>query len=84
MSVLFEPFHIRDLVLRNRFVRSATYDGMADQQGHITGQQLALFGELAAGGVSLIVAGAVHVDQSGWYTPVQTSIASDDCIPGLQ
>jgi 2,4-dienoyl-CoA reductase-like NADH-dependent reductase (Old Yellow Enzyme family) len=83
MSVLFEPFRIQEMVLRNRFVRSATYDGMADRQGHITDRQLAMVETLAEGGVGLIVVGAVHVDLSGWFAPVQTSIASDDCIPGL-
>jgi 2,4-dienoyl-CoA reductase-like NADH-dependent reductase (Old Yellow Enzyme family) len=84
MSKLFEPYRIHDLVLRNRFVRSATYDGMADKQGHVTDPQIAMVKALAEGGVGLIILGAVHVHPSGVFSPVQTSIVSDDCIPGLK
>ena len=33
MSILFEPMVIKGMELKNRFVRSATYDGYADQKG---------------------------------------------------
>ncbi|GAG52470.1 unnamed protein product, partial [marine sediment metagenome] len=33
MSILFDPMRIKDMELRNRFVRSATYDGCADRTG---------------------------------------------------
>lgn len=36
MSVLFEAAEIKGLTLRNRFVRSATYDGLAERNGLTT------------------------------------------------
>lgn len=83
MSILFEPIKISGMGLRNRFVRSATYDGCADKNGHVTQRQIKLFTDLAKGGVGLIVTGIAHVHDSGQISPVQSSIANDDCIPGL-
>jgi len=84
MSVLFEPAAIRGLVLRNRFVRSATYDGCAEKNGHVSQKQLKMFEELARGGVGLIVTGITYAHPSGQISPVQNSLASDDCVPGFK
>lgn len=84
MSILFEPMRIKDMELRNRFVRSATYDGCADRAGQVSEGQISIFAELADGGVGLIVTGIAYVHQSGQILPFQNSIASDDCIPGLK
>jgi 2,4-dienoyl-CoA reductase-like NADH-dependent reductase (Old Yellow Enzyme family) len=84
MSILFEPVKIKNIELRNRFVRSATYDGCAERTGYVSEKQTRLFEELADGGVGLIVTGIAHVHCSGQISPVQNSIVADDCIPGFK
>ena len=84
MSVLFDSMGIRGLTLRNRFVRSATYDGCAKKNGHVSQKQLAMFEELAQGGVGLVVTGITYVHPSGQISVFQNSLASDDCIPGFR
>lgn len=84
MSILFEPMKIKNLELRNRFVRSATGDGCADEAGHITDKHIKMFADLADGGIGLIITGLAYVHHSGQISPTQMSIASDDCIPGLK
>lgn len=45
MATLFEEAKIKDLVLRNRTIRSATYEGMADREGHVTDRMINLYRE---------------------------------------
>jgi len=49
-SILFEPAKIKNNHLRDRFVRSATYDGCADKNGHVTEKQMDLYTALAESG----------------------------------
>jgi len=84
MSILFQSMAIKNMELRNRFVRSATYDQCADKNGHITDRQIRLFSELADGGVGLIITGLTYVHPSGQLASLESSIAHDDCIPGLK
>jgi len=84
MSILFEPVKIKNLELKNRFVRSATGDGCADKSGRVTEKHLKMFAELADGGVGLIITGISYVHTSGQISGTQLSIADDDCIAGLK
>jgi 2,4-dienoyl-CoA reductase-like NADH-dependent reductase (Old Yellow Enzyme family) len=84
MSILFEPAKIRGMELRNRFVRSATYDGCADKHGYVSEKQITLFSDLAQGGVGLIVTGIAHVHASGQISLFQNSMSNDEVIPGLK
>jgi 2,4-dienoyl-CoA reductase-like NADH-dependent reductase (Old Yellow Enzyme family) len=84
MSILFEPVAVKGMALRNRFVRSATYDGCAERNGHVSQRQLEMFGELARGGIGLIITGITYVHPSGQISPFQNSLSSDDCIPGFK
>ena len=80
MSILFEPTKIKTMVIRNRFVRSATVDNGA-VAGHVSENQVRRFTELAEGEVGLIVTGMNFVHPSDQMLPSQNSIASDDYIP---
>jgi len=84
MSILFEPVALKTMALRNRFVRSATYDGCAENNGHVSEKQLRMYEELARGGVGLIITGITTAHPSGQISPVQNSLSSDDCIPGFR
>jgi 2,4-dienoyl-CoA reductase-like NADH-dependent reductase (Old Yellow Enzyme family) len=82
-NILFESIKIKNLTLRNRFVRSATYDGCAND-GYVTDKQVKLYTTLSEGGVGLIVTGITYVHQSGQISKFQNSIAGDEFIDGLK
>ena len=84
MNLLFEPFSIKNLTLPNRFVRSATYDGMAEKNGRVSSGHIRMVEELAKGGVGLIILGIAYVQASGQISVFQNSMADDDCIPGFR
>ncbi len=61
-SILFEPARIRGVRLRNRFVRSATVEGMGTPDGRPTVRLKELYFRLAEAEVGLIVTSAALVD----------------------
>lgn len=84
MSILFESVSLKNIEISNRFVRSATYDGLADESGYVSAGQKKLFTDLAGGGVGLIVSGIAYVHYTGQISPFQNSIAEDRFIPGFK
>ncbi|MCK9196235.1 MAG: NADH:flavin oxidoreductase [Syntrophales bacterium] len=84
MSKLFANSAINNLELKNRFVRSATWEGMADQDGNPTAKLLETMTALAAGGVGLIITSHSFVSPEGRATPWQLAIDKDDRIDGLR
>ncbi len=84
MSLLFTPARIANLELPNRFVRSATNDRFTEGSGFITDRKVALYSELAAGGIGLIISSVTSVHPMGKHTVSQMSIAGDEYIPRLK
>lgn len=84
MSILFEPIKIQNMEVRNRFVRSATYDAAADRNGYVTDHQMKLYTDLAEGGVGLIITGITSVHPSGRIRMFQNVIDDDDALSGLK
>ena len=84
MADLFKPSEINGLVLPNRFIRSATWDGLATDDGAPTPRMVALMGKLARGGVGLIITGHAYVHPHGQHQPWQLGIDREECMPGLQ
>ncbi len=83
MSKLFESININGLLLSNRFVRSATWEGMATEDGHCTDRLVELMVALAEGGVGLIITSHAYVHPRGQAGPWQLGIYDDALIPGL-
>jgi 2,4-dienoyl-CoA reductase-like NADH-dependent reductase (Old Yellow Enzyme family) len=83
VSLLFDSIDIKEMKLKNRFVRSATHDGAAQMDGRVSGLQTKMFGDLAAGGCGLILTGIAYVQETGQLRPPQMSLHDDSMIPGL-
>jgi len=83
MSILFTPVRIGPLTVPNRFVRSATHDYMADDEGHVTDANVALYARLAEGEVGLIITGHANVQPLGKASPRQTAVFDDRFVDGL-
>lgn len=84
MRKLFEGSVINGMQLANRFVRSATWEGMATEDGAVTPKLIETMTALAAGGVGLIISSHAYVSPEGQATPWQIGIYKDELIPGLQ
>ena len=84
MSELFEKCRLGSLELENRFVRSATWEGMAPDIGEVTVKLVEMYRVLAKGGVGLIITGSAFVDPRGRCLPGHLGIDNDGLMPGLR
>jgi len=80
---LFKPYKIGSLKIKNRFVRSATWDGTADDSGEVTDASVDIYTELGQGGVGLVVTGFAFVTPLGQAIPGQYGAHSDNMTPSL-
>ena len=79
MSILFEKTNIKGMVLKNRFVRSATHEGMADENGFPTQDLFKLFLEdLLLPGFYVVI--KTHCDHFFSGPPLSISAR----MPGMQ
>lgn len=83
-SILGQPFTINGLTLKNRFVRSGTYEGMATEDGKVTEDLHRLYRRLADGGCGLIIPGYAYIAEEGQCNLRQIGIYGDGHIEGLR
>jgi len=84
VSILFEPCRIGAMEVKNRFVRSATYFGLSDEDGYVGERSVELMRTLARNEVGLIVTGYAFVAQSGQVFADMNGIDADEQIPGYR
>ena len=63
---------------RNRLVRSATWEGMCEEDGRPTEKLINCYRDLAKGGVGLIISGYAFVRPEGKQLPGKMGIHTDD------
>ncbi len=83
ISKLFDKTLLGSIALQNRFVRSATWEGMAQEDGACTPALVDLIGELAKGEVALIISSHAFVNPEGQAGPRQLAVYDDRFISGL-
>ncbi len=83
MSKLFETTSINNMTLQNRFVRSATWEGMANDDGSGTTRLADYMKDLARGGLGLIITGHAYVSREGQAGSKQLGAYGDELLPGL-
>ena len=84
MAELFEPTVINGMTLANRFVRSATWEGLATREGYATEGLTKLLTDLARGKVGLIITSHAYVSPEGQAAPAQLGIYTDGHVPSLK
>jgi 2,4-dienoyl-CoA reductase-like NADH-dependent reductase (Old Yellow Enzyme family) len=83
MAEIFEATNLSGIELGNRLVRSATWEGLADDAGRVTPALTRIYQELAEGRVGLIISSYLYVQAVGKGAPGQLGADSDASIPGL-
>jgi 2,4-dienoyl-CoA reductase-like NADH-dependent reductase (Old Yellow Enzyme family) len=61
MRKIFDETRINSMHLANRLVRSATWEGMCDEDGRPTDKLAAYYQKLSAGRVGLVISGYAFV-----------------------
>ena len=81
----FEATSLAGIKLKNRIIRSATYEGMADEKGFPNEKLKKLYINLAKGEVGAIITGNAAVQANGKASLFNmTMIDSDDKIPAYR
>lgn len=82
MKTLFEATTIKGKKLKNRLVRSATWERLADETGRVTPALAAVYGKLAQGGVGAIIASATFVNPEAKALPGQLGLCDETFLDG--
>lgn len=83
MAELFERVSINGMTLASRFVRSATWEGLASREGSVTSKLTKMMVELAQNEVGLIISSYAFVSPEGQSSPGQLAIHDDRFVAGL-
>ena len=83
-SIVFTPAHIGQLEIKNRLVRSATYERAATNKGEVSDFLVDLYRTLGKGGVGLIITGIAGVYSKALAPERIIRADNDDFIGGLR
>ena len=84
MPELFEKSSVNSMVIANRFVRSATWEGLTDKDGAVSHRLTEMMVELAQGEVGLIISGYAFISREGQSSSNQLAVDDDRFLPGLR
>lgn len=80
---MYDPFQIGNLTVKNRLIRSATFEFGADN-GRITPRIIELYRELAAGGSGLIISGMQAVLPGAGISPTMVQATYDRYVADMK
>jgi 2,4-dienoyl-CoA reductase-like NADH-dependent reductase (Old Yellow Enzyme family) len=82
MKVTIESCRIGGIETKNRIVRSATFEGRADNS-KISDAMVDMYRDLAHGGVGVIITGFLTISTTDNPNPKAITVTDDSSIPGL-
>jgi 2,4-dienoyl-CoA reductase-like NADH-dependent reductase (Old Yellow Enzyme family) len=80
MKILFDKTKILNMGMKNRFLRGALWEALADEKGHMTPELSSIYEELAKGGVSTIITGYAFITENEQPNPGMMGIYDDSFI----
>ena len=84
MAEIFELTELNGMEIKNRMVRSATWEGMCAPDGRPTENLINCYRDLALGGVGLIVSSYTYVRPEGKQLPGKMGIYTDEFAADFQ
>ena len=78
---IFQPLKLNNMTLKNRLLRSATWEGIAALDGSIDERTYSIYEELAKGGVGGIITGFTSVSDNDTYFEGMMRLSNDKLIP---
>jgi len=78
VNTLFDETSINVMTLKNRLVRSATWEGMCSTDGKPTEKLISFYREMARGRIGLIISGYTFVSPEGKQLPGKMGIHTDE------
>ena len=84
MKKVFEATTLGSLTLKNRLIRSATWEGIATEDGGITDAAYAIYEGLARGGVGAVITGFTSVSSHDFYIDGPMRLSDNALIPQHQ
>lgn len=85
LKSLFDHTTLGGLPVKNRFVRSATRDGLADGRGRVTQDLIKRYQDLARGGVGTVITGHAYVtEREQSWRPGQMGVYDDSLTEGYR
>ena len=83
MNIMGQPWKMGTLEIKNRLVRSATFEGLSTEDGAPTQRLIDITVALAKGGVGLIIAGTAYISREGRGDKNSTGMDNDKLIQPL-
>lgn len=84
MRNVFDPIKIGNMTLKNRFLRSATWEALSDEDGHVGERQYEIYEELAKNEIGLICTGYARILKEEQPNAAMMGIYEDGFIPEYQ
>ncbi len=80
MKSIFDKTKLGSLEMKNRIIRGALWEDLADEKGHMTPELSAIYEELAAGGAGTLITGYAFVTEDEQPNPGMMGIYNDSFI----
>ncbi len=80
MKKIFEQIKLGNMEVKNRCVRSATWENMTTEKGHLTKPLIEVYENLARGNVGLIITGYANIVEEEQPNPGMMGIYDDSFI----
>lgn len=80
MKTLFDKTSMKNIDLKNRFVRSATWENRALENGSIDENIIEIYSNIADGGVGLIITSYAYITNEEKPNPRMLGIYDDSLI----
>ncbi|MBQ6115652.1 MAG: NADH:flavin oxidoreductase [Synergistaceae bacterium] len=78
---IFETVRLNNLTMKNRLIRSATWEGLSDFDGSISDEAYEIYSEVAHGGVGTVIVGFTDISDDDHYIHGAMRLSRDELIP---